>query len=65
MRQRDKPTLPCADAGPVSAAFSESLTLHRAYHRVKRCQLDRSSQENRHTCAGYRHSIARSARRLL
>ena len=65
MRQRDKPTLPCADAGPVSAAFSGNLNLHRACHRVKRCLLDRSAQENRHTCAGYRHSIARTARRPL
>jgi len=65
MRQRDKPTLPYADAGPVSAAFSENLNLHRAYYRVKRPQWDKSSQENRHICAGYSHSIARSARRPL
>ena len=65
MIQQENPTLACAGIGPVTAAISRNLILHKVYDRVKKCQSVTSSQENRHTCAGYRHSIARSARRPL
>ena len=45
MIQQENPTLACAGIGPVNAAISRNLILHKVYDRVKKCQSVRSSQK--------------------
>lgn len=65
MRQRDKPTLPCADAGPISAAFSENSMPHHVCNSKMRPQRTRLCWVNRHAAAAYQQNPVRSAHKTL
>ncbi len=65
MIQKENPTLACADAGPVSAAFSENPMPHHACGGKMGHQLAKSCWVNRPADADCRQNPARSAHQTL
>ena len=65
MRQRDKPTLPYADAGPISASLSDNPMPHHVRGGKMGHQSTRSCRENRPAAAAYRQNPVRSAQKTL
>ena len=65
MIKQEKPALPCADAGPVSAAFSENPMLHHARSGKTGHQLATSRWTHRLADAVCHHSPVHSAHRTL
>lgn len=61
MIQRDKPTLPYADAGPISAALSQNPMPHHACDGIMGHQIAKSRWVNKPANAALRHNPARSA----
>jgi hypothetical protein len=61
MIQRDKPTLPYAEAGPTSVAFSDNPMPNHVCSNKMRYQRTRSCWENRHVAAAYQQNPVRSA----
>ncbi len=65
MIQQKSPTLTCADAGPVSAAFSEKPMSHHACGGRMGHQLTKSCWEYRPAGAAHRQNPVRSAHKTL
>jgi hypothetical protein len=65
MIQLENPTLPCADAGPVSAALSKNPMSHHACGGIMGHQMAKSCWENKPANAARRQNPARSAHQTL
>lgn len=65
MTQRENPTLPCADAGPVSAALSENPMPCHACGDIMGHQMAKSQRMHRPADAARRQNLARSAHQTL
>ena len=65
MIQQENPTLPCADAGPASAAFSENPKQYHTCGSKMRHQRTRLCGKNRPAKAARPQSPARSAHQTL
>ena len=65
MIQHENPTLPCADAGPVSAAFSANPMPHHACSRIMGHQMAKSCWVNKPANAARRQNPARSVHQTL
>ena len=61
MIQMENPKLACADAGPISAAFSDNPTEHHTYSGKMRHQLAKSFSRHRQLSAVRRYNPACSA----
>lgn len=65
MIQLENPTLPCADAGPVSAAFSKKPMPHHACGGIMGHQMAKSYWVNKPANAARRQNPAPSAHQTL
>jgi len=65
MRQKEKPTLTCADARPISAALSKDPMPHHACGGIMRHQMAKSCWINKPANAARRQNPARSAHQTL
>lgn len=65
MTQKENPTLACAGAGPVSAAFSKNPMPHHACCGIMGHQMAKSCWVNKPANAARRQNPARSAHQTL
>jgi len=65
MIQLENPPLPCADAGPVSAALSKNPMPHHACGGIMGHQMAKSCWVNKPANAARRQNPARSAHQTL